>query len=146
MGALDGETRSNTLWLESKHGWDGLLIEGDKSSLSALKGKQRKAWILPNCISIKNHTIVAVFANKGHVGKIVDTKTEVKQVSNQNHTDVVCIPLYSIVAALDRKRIDFFSLDVEGFELEVLKTIPFAKLDIKAVSYTHLTLPTTPYV
>ena len=33
----------------------------------------------------------------------------------------------------------FYSLDVEGFELEILKTIPFDKLDISvlAVGFVH---------
>ena len=136
-GALDGETRSNTLQLERKHGWEGVLIEADKTSLFALKEKHRKAWILPNCISTQNHTIVAEFANKGHVGKIKLTKDKVGQSATQGLTDVVCLPLYSIVSALGRKRIDFFSLDVEGFELEVLKTVPFDQLDIK-VSHKKL--------
>ena len=132
MGALDGETRSNTLELERKHGWEGVLIEADKTSLAALKAKQRKAWILPNCISTQNHTIVVEFANRGHVGKILDTKPELDPASSNEHqTDVVCLPLYSIVHALGRNSIDFFSLDVEGYELEVLKTIPFEQLDIK---------------
>ncbi len=33
--------------------------------------------------------------------------------------------------ALDNPTIDYFSLDVEGSELAVLKTIPFDKVDIK---------------
>lgn len=43
--------------------------------------------------------------------------------------------------ALNRTTIDFFSLDVEGDELNVLKTIPFDKLTIKmlAVEYVHQT-------
>lgn len=50
-----------------------------------------------------------------------------------------CFPLYSIMLALNRTKIDFFSLDVEGMELPILKTIPFDKLDISvlAVEYIH---------
>ena len=47
---------------------------------------------------------------------------------------VQCFPLYSILLAVGRTRIDYFSLDVEGHELLVLNTIPFDKVDIK-VSY-----------
>jgi hypothetical protein len=32
-GALDGELRSNTLTLERKHGWRGVLIEADPENL-----------------------------------------------------------------------------------------------------------------
>ena len=42
--------------------------------------------------------------------------------------------------ALNRTTIDFFSLDVEGAELEVLKGIDFSKLNIRTmtVEYAHL--------
>jgi len=45
--------------------------------------------------------------------------------------DVQCYPLYSILLAMGQTRVDFFSLDVEGSEMGVLKTIPFDKLDIE---------------
>ena len=42
--------------------------------------------------------------------------------------------------ALNRTTIDFFSLDVEGAELEVLKGIDFSKLNIRTmtVEYAHV--------
>ena len=50
-----------------------------------------------------------------------------------------CLPVYSILLALNRKTVDYFSLDVEGAELKVLKTIPFDKVDIKVltVEFSH---------
>ena len=41
--------------------------------------------------------------------------------------------------ALNRTKIDYFSLDVEGYELPILRTIPFDKLDISVltVEYNH---------
>ena len=53
------------------------------------------------------------------------TKPSVDLVSVQ------CFPLYSILLAVNRTRVDFFSLDIEGHELHVLKTIPWHKIDIK---------------
>ena len=52
--------------------------------------------------------------------------------------DVMCFPFYSMMLALNRTKIDYFSLDVEGFELHVLKTIPFDKLDISVISAEYL--------
>ena len=42
--------------------------------------------------------------------------------------------------ALNRTTIDFFSLDVEGAELQVLQTIDFSKLNIRTltVEYEHV--------
>lgn len=36
-----------------------------------------------------------------------------------------CFPLYSILLAAERTSIDFFSLDVEGHELNVFYFMPF---------------------
>ena len=43
--------------------------------------------------------------------------------------------------AMNQTHIDYFSLDVEGFELEILQIIPFDKLDITtfSVEYEHVT-------
>ena len=45
--------------------------------------------------------------------------------------NVTCVPLYSILLAFNNPTIDYFSLDVEGSELAILKTIPFDKVDIR---------------
>ena len=53
---------------------------------------------------------------------------------------VQCFPFYSILLATGHTRVDFFSLDIEGDELTVLKTIPWNKVDIKVliVEYNHI--------
>ena len=43
----------------------------------------------------------------------------------------LCFPLYSILSAVGNPTVHYFSLDVEGSELPILKTIPFDKVDIK---------------
>ena len=43
---------------------------------------------------------------------------------------VPCFPLETILAALNRTQVDYFSLDVEGLELQVLKTINMHKVNI----------------
>ena len=47
---------------------------------------------------------------------------------------VQCFPLYSLILAAGNPIIDYLSLDIEGAELEVLKTIPFSKVDIRVMS------------
>jgi hypothetical protein len=54
-----------------------------------------------------------------------------KASSLGREVDIQCFPLYSILLAVGRVQVDFFSLDVEGHELLVLKTIPFDKVNIK---------------
>ena len=52
-GALDGETRSNTLVFEKELGWKGLLVEGDPKNFELVKKKNRKAWSANVCLSTK---------------------------------------------------------------------------------------------
>jgi len=47
---------------------------------------------------------------------------------------VNCIPFPTILRALNRTTVDYFSLDVEGNELDILRTIPFEEFDIKIIS------------
>ena len=45
-----------------------------------------------------------------------------------------CIPLLSILKALGVTTIDYFSLDIEGAELQLLQALDFDQVDIKAIS------------
>ena len=47
----------------------------------------------------------------------------------------MCFPFHSILFAIGNPTVDYFSLDVEGVELDILKTIPWNKVDIKVTIY-----------
>ena len=63
----------------------------------------------------------------------------VGKLINSTGTSVQCLPVYTLLLALNRTIVDYFSLDVEGVELQVLKTVPFDKVDIKVltVEFVH---------
>ena len=44
-----------------------------------------------------------------------------------------CFPLYSYLAALDHPTVNLLSLDIEGAEFEVFKTLPWDKVDIEVI-------------
>ena len=50
---------------------------------------------------------------------------------------VPCFSLNTILQALGVQKVDMFSLDVEGGEYDVLKTIDFNKLDIRTFVIEH---------
>ena len=54
------------------------------------------------------------FAAYGHIGHIVDDNVSQNKIEKQALLNVTCLPLYSILLALDNPTIDYFSLDVEG--------------------------------
>ena len=61
------------------------------------------------------------------------------RINSKGTLQVPCFPLYSMLLALNMTAIDYFSLDIEGDELTILKTIPFNKVDITVLSveYVH---------
>ena len=99
--------------------------------------KHRKSYVVPACLSTEKETMYVTFAAQGHVGHIAksDEQKNSLAANSQKETqetfvNVTCLPLFSILMALDNPRIDYFSLDVEGSELAILKTIPFDKVNI----------------
>ena len=135
IGAFNGMDESNSRFFEVCLGWEGLLVEGQPGNYQRLLRNRpfaHKMSFAPSCdaeYEKVNKTIQ--FANypftnsglKGHA-KSYDTKF---------HVDVPCGPFTPVledIFAFSNKRINFFSLDVEGAENLVLKTIDFSKVMI----------------
>lgn len=133
-GAFDGADGSNTVFLERHRSWTGLLVEMDPFFYSQMLGRSRSAWTINACLSLQPHVTQMSFQEShSQLGRVmehgIDSRTGL----------VPCFPVYSLLLALNRTKVDYFSLDIEGFELEVLKTIPFGVLDVSVVSveYVH---------
>ncbi|CAG0917838.1 unnamed protein product [Notodromas monacha] len=63
----------------------------------------------------------------------VDEQTILRKGTRQVFTVVECYPLYSLLVASGLTSLDYLSLDLEGVELKVLKTLPWNKVDIKVI-------------
>ena len=59
-------------------------------------------------------------------------RNERKKVG-QSKSKTLCLPFNSILLAMGNPTVDYFSLDVEGAELPILKTIPWDDVDIKVM-------------
>ncbi|KAF2356270.1 Methyltransferase FkbM [Trinorchestia longiramus] len=128
-GALDGETRSNSLVFEKKLGWKGLLVEGDPKNYKMVVQKHRKVWTSNACLSTKPFPHSVMFEQRFNLGKI--NQNVALGTNKAGLAEVQCLPVYSLLVALNVTTVHYFSLDVEGVELEVLQTIPWDKVDIK---------------
>ena len=144
-GAWDGEYLSNTLYLEAKYNWTGLLVEPNSGAFKKLVTRNRKAFSVHSCLSVTPHPDIVEFDSADVFGGInkelenVDNKNLVRMrdsiPENMRTTETVeCYPLYSLLLAIGRAdRVDFFSLDIEGAELAVLRAIPWTKVNIELV-------------
>ena len=59
-------------------------------------------------------------------------RNERKRVG-ESKSKTLCLPFYPILLAMGNPTVDYFSLDVEGAELQILKTIPWNNVEIKVM-------------
>ena len=136
VGGFNGETFSNTLLLERYRQWDGVLIEAIPGLYQLMQAKSRNCYMINTCIS-------DTIARQAFVNADVLSSSDIAMTDRHKHRiqsekaqkypakDVInCKSLLRIMNAIGTKHIDFFSLDVEGGEMIVLKSIPWDKLDI----------------
>ncbi|CAG0889341.1 unnamed protein product [Darwinula stevensoni] len=127
-GAFDGERFSNTLWLERERNWTGLLIEPDSKNFASLKGKQRKSWLAHSCLSPVPYPTKMALKGGGAIGKMAFDKR-----GNQKMQHLICFPLESLLGAIGQYEVDYFSLDIEGLDYEVLSNFSWDAFDIKVL-------------
>eukprot|EP00747_Dinoflagellata_sp_TGD_P117227 gnl/TRDRNA2_/TRDRNA2_172560_c0_seq2.p1 gnl/TRDRNA2_/TRDRNA2_172560_c0~~gnl/TRDRNA2_/TRDRNA2_172560_c0_seq2.p1 ORF type:complete len:322 (+),score=28.81 gnl/TRDRNA2_/TRDRNA2_172560_c0_seq2:65-1030(+) len=130
-GAADGEQNSNTILFEIQKGWTGLLVEPDPISFKALLGKNRKAHAFNGALSITGHVGQMYLHTRdcAHVKGDGQCSTLVGPKS-PGAIKVQLMPLEMILACLQQSVVDFWSLDVEGMEGQILKTFPFEKVEV----------------
>ena len=133
-GANDGERNSNSDYLETVHKWAGFLAEPDISFYTQLIGKNRRAWSINAGLSPDNFTSLLTYTEDSYgAGNVIGN------LKGQSKYSVPCFTLHALMYSLNVTTIDFFSLDVEGVELGVLKTIDFSKINIRTLTVEFLT-------
>lgn len=149
-GALDGEFLSTSLWLEKVQGWTGLLVEPGPGVYQQLLRRHRKAWSTNTCLSPQNFTNYMNFVNtrdpKNRLFSVTGSsflegirrsaKFENwlrKTRAQRTVTKVACFPFVSYLLALNVSKVDFLSLDTQGSEVAILKTIPLKTLKIRVI-------------
>jgi FkbM family methyltransferase len=126
MGALDGVTYSNTKFFEDTLSWSGILIEPIPKNYEICKRMRPRSFVY-NCIVSTNPDPMEIYVN-GAVSSVKEYTTE--EYFNGWHKDkdietvtIPCRRLDDILHEAGVRVIDFWSLDVEGSEYEVLKTM-----------------------
>ena len=95
---------------------------------------------MPHCLSTSKTVEVMNFdVSSMSSGIFLDPKIKPGRLDdrNPNRPDepwereilVQCFPLYSVLMALNNPHIDYFSLDIEGAEAAILKTVPWNQVN-----------------
>ncbi|KAK2142684.1 hypothetical protein LSH36_923g00024 [Paralvinella palmiformis] len=93
--------------------------------------------MLNACLSPTRKASMLNFTQYGKAGGLMDLiPDEQREVFGYKRKplEIQCFPLYSILSALEIKKVDYFSLDIEGPEVEVLQTIPLNEIIIDVLS------------
>lgn len=135
-GAADGLFQSNTLILEDL-GWKGILVEPSQASCSRCEGT-RTALIYNTALVSKYYDkprISGDFFFDGYMGSGAYSSVTRKVYKPEKfpvfEVSVPACTLDFILTSQKIDRVDFLSLDVEGYEMEVIKGIDFNKTYIK---------------
>ena len=133
LGAFDGWMESNTLHLESCLGWRGILIDGQPAHLAWMRAN-RPAALSVGVAVCRDHGRVNYSRQTATTSGIADYMSrsvyERFRLGAAGYQSVPCGPLGAWLRVLGVRRLDFFSLDVQGAELMVLRTIDWAALSV----------------
>lgn len=149
VGAHDGLYINNTLYFEKNNNWSGINIEPNTTLFDKLKDNRS------NCININ----CAIDNNNGNAGFILNTGyTEpisglVKQFDQRHkfrlinelmehggESKVININTRKLESIFDEhnvKHINYLSIDVEGAEFDVIKSINFDKVFIDVIGFEN---------
>jgi hypothetical protein len=151
-GGFNGEDFSNTIFFELERNWTGLLIEPITELYDQLVKKNRNVYSINACIADNKPFIARLRVagplsgredamGKGHKDRInSETKTN---SSTGSYIYIPCFSLYTILKAIDVDTVDYFSLDIEGGEWDVIKSLPYDKIHFKSFTIEYPANPGT---
>lgn len=145
VGGNDGYRYSNTYYFERFKGWTGILVEGIPALYEKCVVERPKSRVFNCALVDKNYQepyvkmkyadpmSIVVGAQKSeeaddnHVQKWLNHEQKKRNDIESYEIQVPARTLTSVLDECNIDKIDFFSLDVEGYELNVLKGLDFNK-------------------
>lgn len=123
VGAFDGVLTSNTKLLEECYGWTGVLIEPSEVQFAKLQANRPNSRCFRCALGSfeENET----YAYGDFDGNLMSSLTG--RMERPAMVKVLIRSLQSILDECGLNHINFFSLDTEGYEFNILKGIDFNK-------------------
>jgi|TARA_B100000963_G_scaffold361963_1_gene401365 FkbM family methyltransferase len=146
LGALDGTTHSNSAMLERKYGWNGICVEANPDVFPMLSSNRECMCVNSLLDSVNNEIKEFHCANElSYVENenrnmtleqlkllLLQKNMPYKSILMKTRTISKILEIYNAPFV-----IDYLSLDIEGKELDILKTFPFDDYHINTITVEH---------
>jgi FkbM family methyltransferase len=133
FGAYDGVIFSNTHLLEKQSGWTGILIDPIPSHFESMK-LNRKCKLIHGAITAELQDSVLIEELPASDLSMLVKKRKIFMKAHK-------VKAFTLSEVIDQnlasKEIDFLSIDVEGNDLDILKSLDLNRYKIKAVCVEH---------
>lgn len=136
IGANDGKTLSNTFLLEQKYNWKGICSEPLPKVFKELI--KCRSVICDNNAVFSESNLELEFSECNLFSGITNFIDAHKQIKKSNQIIVKTITLQKLLDKYKApKIIQYFSLDTEGTELEILKSVDFSTYTFLYINLEH---------
>lgn len=147
IGAHDGLTYSNTYFFEKNLDWTGICVEPLPERYAELV-ENRKCTCIQGCISdfdgisqllmvqspFVNVEMLSGLLHKYDSRHLERVQKEIDKYGGSYEViDVKCFLLNNLLQENEITHVDFLSIDTEGGELDILKSIDFSKYEIDVI-------------
>ena len=149
IGAHDGVDANNTLYFETTHNWTGINVEPLKPVYDRLV-TNRKNCININCAITNTNGTAKFLQNTGYtemLSGLLDEyddrhKNRINRELNTNggSSEITIVNTKTIESICDEyniNNINYLSIDVEGAEFNVIKSINFNKVFIDVIGFEN---------
>lgn len=149
VGAHDGVSLNNTLYFEKNNNWRGINIEPIKNVFDKLAVNRPNDTNI-NCAVCNNDGETEFYLNEGYtemLSGIIDNydKRHLERLKNENiehlgNTHIIKVNTKKLETIFDESKmthINYLSIDVEGAEFEVIKSINFDKVFIDVIGFEN---------
>ena len=133
FGAYDGVVFSNTHLLEKHFGWSGILIDPIPSHYESMK-LYRSCKLIHGAITPEpKESVLIEESPASDLSRFVNKRKIFKKVH-----EVKAFTLQEVIDQnLSSNEIDFLSIDIEGDDIQILKSLDFSIYKIKTICVEH---------